>query len=68
MWFGVCVIVPIPSHMGRDWKVAERYDDILNQVVQEHEHSYGPQPRMTEPEQKVKILVDMRRRRLESGG
>jgi Fungal specific transcription factor domain len=56
------VFVSILSQMGRRWRVAERYGEILNRVVQEYQQSrlsLGSDENSTAAT--VKILADMRR-------
>jgi Fungal specific transcription factor domain len=57
------VFVSILSQMGRRWRVAERYGEILNHVVQEYQQSRlsigSVEPQSTAAS--VKILADMRR-------
>ncbi len=56
------VLISILSQMGRRWRVAERYGEILNRVVQEFQQSRLSQGSKEEPKAAtVKILADMRR-------
>lgn len=57
------VFVSLLSQMGRRWRVAERYGEILNRVVQEYQQSrlsVGLSERQPTAAT-VKILADMRR-------
>jgi Fungal specific transcription factor domain len=56
------VFVSILAQMGKSWKVAERYGEILSRVVQEYQQSRLSAGSHDEQEvATVKILADMRR-------
>ena len=48
------------AEMGQYWEVAQRYAEILNRVLEEHQQSVGTNGERVTPST-VKILADMRR-------